>query len=52
MSTKADRAHRAERKILPIKIPVRQLDGAITVQTVDADVRIRKPRRAIRRAGR
>lgn len=43
MSTKADRRHRAERRILPVKVQVRQPDGSKRAQIVDADVRERKP---------
>lgn len=43
MSTKADRRHRAERRILPVKVQVRQTDGSKRTQIVDADVRVRKP---------
>jgi hypothetical protein len=39
MSTKASRAWRSARHILPIKIRVRQPDGSVQVQIVDADVR-------------
>lgn len=38
-STKADRAFRANRHIIPIKLPVKQADGTITYQFVVADVR-------------
>lgn len=38
-STRADRAFRASRRIMPIKLPVRQADGTITYQFVVADVR-------------
>jgi hypothetical protein len=41
MSTKADRRARAVRHILPIKVRVRQTDGSVQVQRVDADVRTR-----------
>lgn len=39
MSSRADRAFRATRHILPIKVRVRQPNGQVIVQTVDADVR-------------
>jgi len=39
MSTREDRAQRAKHKIQPVKIKVRQTDGSVNVQTVDADVR-------------
>jgi hypothetical protein len=44
MSTKAERAARATRHILPIKVRVRQTDGSVDMQTVDADVRQDKRR--------
>lgn len=44
MSTKADRATRAARRILPVKVRVRQPDGSVVVQIVDADVRLDKRR--------
>ncbi len=43
MSTKADRRHRAERRILPVKVQVQQTDGSKRTQIVDADVRVHKP---------
>jgi len=48
MSTKTDRQFRAGRKILPIKLPVRQSDGSVIVQVVDADVRTDKRSRTRR----
>lgn len=39
MSTKEERAFRARRHVLPIKVEVRQPDGSIIVQNVEADVR-------------
>lgn len=50
MSTKSDRAWRANRHIIPIKIDVRQKDGSYITQILDADVRVRKAPRAVRRA--
>jgi hypothetical protein len=49
MSTKAERAARVKRHILPIKILVRQLDGSVRVQVVDADVR--EDKRSSRKGG-
>lgn len=43
-STKNYRAFRSMRKILPIKVKVRQPDGSFIVQWVDADVREDKRR--------
>ena len=43
MSSKAERAFRVSRIVMPIKI-----NG----QHVEADVRVRKPRRGVRRANR
>jgi hypothetical protein len=40
-STKADRAYRSARRILPVKVLVRQLDGSITEQRIDASVKSR-----------
>lgn len=45
MSTKAERRQRAKRRIMPIKLKVRQKDGSIVKQTVDADMRVFKPKR-------
>lgn len=45
-STAADRAYRCSRRVLPIKVRVRQADGSIAVQIVDASVKARSPRRA------
>jgi hypothetical protein len=45
MSTKSERAERAKRRIIPIKVPVRQKDGTIDVQTIDADVSVDKRRK-------
>lgn len=42
MSTKAERRTRSKHRILPIKVPVRQSDGSVIIQVVDADVRVRK----------
>jgi hypothetical protein len=39
MSTKAERAFRVAHKIQPMKIKVRQSDGSVIVQNVDADIR-------------
>ncbi len=39
MSSKADRAHRSQMHILPIKVQVRQADGGTAMRVVDADVR-------------
>lgn len=39
MSTKSERAFRSTRLVLPIKHKVRQKDGSVTTQRVDADVR-------------
>ena len=39
MSTKSERAFRAGRHIQPVKIKVRQTDGSVVVQNVEADVR-------------
>lgn len=44
MSTKADRRGRAQRVILPITVQVRQSDGSVVQQKVDADVRRKAPR--------
>jgi hypothetical protein len=49
MSTRAERAFRANRHILPIKVGVRQRDGRVTKQVVDADVR--KDKRSSRKSG-
>jgi hypothetical protein len=48
MSTRAERAFRATRHIIPIKVKVRQSDGRVVVQTVDADVREDKRARKVR----
>jgi len=39
MSTKTDRAYRAQNRTLPIKVKVRQTDGTHITQIVDANVR-------------
>ncbi len=44
MSTRAIRAARCARRILPVKVRVRQPDGRVVVQVVDADVRVRTPK--------
>lgn len=49
MSNKNERAFRASRRILPVKVRVRQADGSVVVQVVDADVREDK-RRSRRKA--
>lgn len=41
-STRSDRAFRANRHLMPIKLPVVQSDGRITFQHVVADVRYDK----------
>jgi hypothetical protein len=45
MSTKAEREWRTKHKIIPIKVRVRQADGSVRTQVVDADVREDKRRR-------
>lgn len=42
MSTKAERAARAARRIRPIEVTVRQKDGTVVTQWIDADMRQRK----------
>jgi hypothetical protein len=42
VSTKAERAARAARRIRPIEVTVRQKDGTVTVQWIEADMRQRK----------
>lgn len=46
MSTKAERAARASRVVLPIRVRVRQHDGSTVVQRVDASVKVRRPKPA------
>ena len=52
VSTKAERAARCKHHVMPIKIRVRQSDGSTIIQVVSADVRVDKPRRAVRLARR
>ena len=42
MSTKEERRMRAQRRIRPIEVTVRQKDGTVTVQWIEADMRQRK----------
>lgn len=39
MSTKAERAERSARRIRPIEVTVRQKDGTVVVQWIEADMR-------------
>ena len=43
MSTAEERRFRVERRIMPIKVTIKQADGSASVQHVDADVRRGKP---------
>ena len=42
MSTKEERAKRAARRIRPIEVTVRQKDGTVVTQWIEADMRQRK----------
>jgi hypothetical protein len=42
MSTKEERRLRSQRRIRPIEVTVRQKDGTVTVQWIEADMRQRK----------
>lgn len=42
MSTKEERAARASRRIRPIEVTVRQKDGTVVTQWIEADMRQRK----------
>jgi hypothetical protein len=42
MSTKEERRLRAQRRIRPIEVEVRQKDGTVVTQWIEADMRQRK----------